>query len=68
MKMKKLGSAKRVRVEMPLGARRGAWDCRAFGFGRIVTPIMSTDIELGPGVHLNLQNGELRSALSSIAA
>jgi hypothetical protein len=66
--MKTLGCAKRITVEMPLGARRGAWDCRPFGFGRIITPVLPIRIELDNGTHLDLRSGELRARLTSIAA
>jgi hypothetical protein len=59
MEKKSVGCATRVRVELPLGARRGAWDCRRFGLGRIVTPVLPMQIELVPGMHLDLCNGEL---------
>jgi len=63
-----LGCAKRVHVETLLGERRGAWDCRPFGFGRVVTPIIEMRIELEPGTHLDLHSGEVRQQLTSIAA
>lgn len=66
--MKTLGCAKRVTVETPLGERRGAWDCRPFGFGRIVTPRLPIKVELDHGTHLNLRSGALRAPLTSIAA
>ncbi len=62
---KHFGTAKRIRVRMPLSATRYAWDCRPFGFGRIVAPVASGVIEITPGVHLNLATGELRSEASS---
>jgi hypothetical protein len=69
MKMKTIGKAKRVRVETPLGERCSAWDCRAFGFGRLVAPRLPMQVELEPGTHLDLHSGELRMALGgSIAA
>jgi hypothetical protein len=69
MRMKTIGKAKRVRVEMPLGERCSAWDCSAFGFGRLVAPRLPIEIELRPGTHLDLRSGELRmTAGSSIAA
>ena len=68
MRMKTIGKAKRVRVETPLGERCSAWDCRAFGFGRLVAPRLPIRVELQPGTHLDLRSGELRMALSSIAA
>ena len=55
-----LGSARRVQVRMPLGARCEAWDCRPFGFGRIIAPMLPTVMELAPGTHLDLFTGELR--------
>jgi len=66
--MKTIGKAKRVRVGTPLGERCSAWDCRAFGFGRLVAPRLPIQVELQPGTHLDLRSGELRMALSSIAA
>jgi hypothetical protein len=54
-----VGTAKRVRVQMPFKAVRSAWDCRPFGFGCIVAPIASGTIEIAPGVDLDLSNGEL---------
>jgi hypothetical protein len=66
--MKTIGKAKRVRVETPLGERCSAWDCRAFGFGRLVAPRLPIQVELQRGTHLDLRSGELRMALSSIAA
>lgn len=58
--LKTLGTAKRVRVRMPLGAWRSAWDCRPFGFGRIIAPIAEGEIEITPGVDLDLATGTLR--------
>ena len=54
-----VGTAKRVRVRMPLKAMRSAWDCRPFGFGIIVAPITAGAIEVAPGVDLDLATGEL---------
>jgi hypothetical protein len=54
-----VGTAERVRVRMPLGATRSAWDCRRFGFGRVVAPIAPGSIEVAPGVDLDLASGEL---------
>lgn len=59
MKGTYVGIAKRVRVRMPFSTIRSAWDCRPFGFGRIVAPMASGVIEIAPGVDLNLQTGEL---------
>lgn len=55
------GIAKRVRVRMPLGSSRSAWDCRPFGFGRVVAPVAAGEIEIVTGVRLNLATGALRS-------
>ncbi len=60
--MKTIGSAQRVRVAMPLGAQRDAWDCRPFGLGRVVAPQIATMIELAPGTYLDLRTGELRAS------
>lgn len=68
MKMRTIGCAKRVRVKMPLGTTRLAWDCRPFGFGRIITPVVPIDIELNPGMHLNAHTGEVWRAPNSLAA
>ena len=54
-----VGTAKRVRVRMPFKAMRSAWDCRPFGFGRIVAPIAPGIVEVAPGVDLDLTTGEL---------
>src|SRR5437868_5094689 len=62
---KRLGQAQRIRVRMPLSATRMAWDCRPFGFGRIVTPRVRATIEIADGVHLNLMTGELRADVQS---
>ena len=58
---KKLGTAKRIRVRMPFLTQRYAWDCRPFGFGRIVAPVTTGAIEVAPGVHLDLATGEIRT-------
>ena len=68
MKTKPVGCAKRIHVRTVLGEVEEAWDCRPFGLGRVVAPVMPVDIELRPGTHLNLHSGELRKSLSSIAA
>jgi len=68
MKMRTLGCAKRVRVETLLGDQHGAWDCRPFGFGRIVTPLVPVQIELEPGTLLDVYSGEVRRVRTSIAA
>ena len=66
--MKTIGCARRIRVTTPLGTRRQAWDCRAFGLGRLITPILPIEIELSDGVHLDVHTGEVRSAARDIAA
>ena len=71
METKIIGNARRVRVEMPLGAKRTAWDCRPFGYGRIVTPRMDVQIDLGSGVRLDAATGALmasRRATRQLAA
>ena len=55
-----LGNAKRIRVRTPLGISRAAWDCRPFGFGRVVAPIADGEIDIAAGVHLSLADGALR--------
>lgn len=67
-KMKTIGAAKRITVELGFGGHRRAWDCRPFGFGRVVAPTLPTEIELQPGTHLDLRTGELRAAITSAAA
>ena len=62
---KHLGAAKRIRVRLPFSRTRSAWDCRPFGFGRIVAPVASGVIEIASGVHLDLATGELRCEVSS---
>ena len=59
MRMTTIGSAKRVRVKLPLGQTCLAWDCRPFGLGRIVTRDVPVDIELDPGMHLNAHTGRV---------
>ena len=56
-----LGTAKRVRVRTTYGSSCSAWDCRAFGFGRVVAPVAQGEIEIAPGIHLNLTTGTLRT-------
>ena len=60
-----LGNAKRIRVRMPFGSTRAAWDCRPFGFGRIVAPVANGEIEIYSGVYLDLHTGVLRSDLAT---
>lgn len=56
-----VGYAKRIRVRMPFAATRYAWDCRPFGLGRIVAPMIPTTIDLAEGVCLNLATGDIRA-------
>jgi hypothetical protein len=63
--LKSIGTAKRIRVRMPVSGVRYAWDCRPFGFGRIIAPVAPGVIEIAPGVHLTLATGELRSEAGS---
>ena len=60
-----LGTAKRIRVHLPLGSSRSAWDCRPFGFGRVVAPVADGEIDIAPGVHLNLASGALRTEVNT---
>ena len=54
-----LGRATRIRVRLPLGAIARAWDCRPFGFGRIVAPVAQGRIEIAPHVELDLATGDI---------
>jgi hypothetical protein len=56
-----LGHAKRIRVRLPLGGFARAWDCRPFGFGRIVAPVAHGRIEIVPHVELDLASGKIQS-------
>jgi hypothetical protein len=58
---KVLGRARRIRVRTAFSGHCQAWDCRPFGFGRIVAPVATGSIEIAPGVELNLATGELRA-------
>ncbi len=60
-KCRYLGNARRIRVRLPLGSTRSAWDCRPFGFGRVIAPVADGEIEVASGVHLNLSSGAVRS-------
>jgi hypothetical protein len=68
MKVRTIGCAKRVRVKMPLGKTCRAWDCRHFGLGRIVTPVLPIEIELNPGMHLDVHTGKVWVSPTSLAA
>ncbi|HVM96240.1 MAG TPA: hypothetical protein VMT89_07615 [Candidatus Acidoferrales bacterium] len=61
---KQLGFAKRIRARVGFGSRT-AWDCRAFGFGRIVAPRMEAFVEIAEGVHLHLASGEILADVGS---
>jgi hypothetical protein len=56
-----IGTAKRIRVRIPFVGSRSAWDCRPFGFGRIIAPVVDGVIEIAPDVHLDLATGTLQS-------
>jgi len=62
--LKTLGHAKRIRIRR-FAESCSAWDCRPFGFGRIVAPITSGVIEIAPEVHLDLATGELQADIRS---
>jgi hypothetical protein len=59
------GHAKRIRVRLPFSGFSRAWDCRPFGFGRIVAPVASGCIEIAPRVELDLATGELHAEVRS---
>jgi hypothetical protein len=59
------GQAKRIRVRLPFSDFSRAWDCRPFGFGRIVAPVASGCIEIAPRVELDLSTGEIRAEVRS---
>lgn len=66
---KRVGFARRIRVQMPLGARHAAWDCRPFGLGRIIAPSLPTRVEIAHGTWLDLASGEvLASRAKSVSA
>jgi hypothetical protein len=56
-----LGRAKRIRVRVSFSGSTQAWDCRRFGFGRIVAPVASGCIEIAPHVELDLGTGAIRA-------
>jgi len=56
-----LGRAKGIRVRLTLGGFERAWDCRLFGFGRIVAPVARGRIEIAPHVELDLATGTIRA-------
>ncbi len=59
--MKTLGRAKSIRVRTAFFGYSHAWDCRPFGFGRVVAPVATGSIEIAPHVELDLATGELRA-------
>lgn len=65
---KTIGYARRIRVQLPLGARREAWDCRPFGLGRVVAPALPTQVEIAQGTYLDLTSGEVRTARRTATA
>ena len=65
---RRIGFARRVRVRLPFGASRQAWDCRPFGGGRIVAPAVPTEIEIASSTWHNLRSGEVRCARSAARA
>lgn len=65
---RRVGFAKRVRVQLPLGARHEAWDCRPFGLGRVIAPQMPARVEIAQGTYLDLSSGEVRAAARGVSA
>lgn len=65
---RRIGYAKRIRVRLALGVQHEAWDCRPFGFGRVVAPALPTRVEIAQGTYLDLRSGELRAAGRSATA
>lgn len=59
---RRVGFAKRIRVQMPLGVRHAAWDLRPFGLGRVIAPELPTQVEIAAGTWLDLASGEVRAA------
>ena len=66
--LRRVGFAKRVRVQTPFGAREKAWDLRPFGLGRVVAPELPTRVEIAHGTFLDLASGEVRAARRTVAA
>jgi hypothetical protein len=60
METRRMGRARRVVVHLPFGARRRAWDCRPFGFGRVIAPKTDGEVAIAPDTVLDLSCGELR--------
>ncbi len=65
---RRIGFAKRIRVQTPFGARERAWDLRPFGLGRVVAPELPTRVEIAQGTFLDLSSGEVRAARRTVAA
>jgi len=59
---KRVGFARRIRVQMPLGVRHEAWDCRPFGLGRVIAPELPARVEIAQGTYLDLSSGEVLAA------
>lgn len=65
---RRVGYAKRIRVQMPLGVRHEAWDCRPFGYGRVIAPEIPTCVEIAQGTFLDLSSGEVRASGRAVSA
>lgn len=65
---RRIGYAKRIRVQMPLGMRHEAWDLRPFGYGRVIAPELPTRVEIARGTWLDLASGEVRAAARQVSA
>jgi len=65
---KRIGFAKKIRVQMPFGAREEAWDLRPFSLGRVIAPALPTRVEIAQGTFLDLASGEVRAARRRAAA
>jgi len=65
---RRVGFAQRIHVQMPLGERHEAWDCRPFGLGRVIAPALPTRVEIARGTYLDLSSGEVRAAERAVAA
>jgi hypothetical protein len=65
---RRVGFAKRIRVQLSLGVRHQAWDCRPFGLGRVIAPELPTRVEIARGTYLDLSSGEVLAAGRSVSA
>jgi hypothetical protein len=65
---RRVGFARRIRVQMPFGAREKAWDLRPFGLGRVIAPELPARVEIAQGTFLDLASGEIRAARRTVAA